>query len=504
MNTDHILTIRNLCKNYPGVEALKAVDLDIERNAVHCIVGENGAGKSTFIKILTAAEKRTKGEIVLNGLPYNPKTVKDAMNLGISTLFQELNIVEQMTVERNLLLGRENTFLGVIRKTNRTNVLDLFREFAPDISIKRLVSELSFAEKQVVEIIKAIGVEASVLIMDEPTASLSVHESQRLFKLIETLKSEGMTIIYISHILDEIFAIGDYVTVFRDGNVIGTKRVREITQPELIKMMVGKIVIEKYKPRHIDYGKEVLKVSGLCTAKLRNISFGVCKNEIVGFYGLRGAGKSELAQALYGIDVVHSGRILIDDTECVFKMPKHSLKRGIAMVPEERLTEGLIVKHTIRSNISLANLKKISFYGIVNRQKEKSTADRYVNLMNIKARSIEQVAGTLSGGNQQKVVISKYLNSESVILLMDEPTRGIDIGAKEEIHNIIRGLAEQGATILVFSSELPEIMNLCDRIILLKEGEIIREFRNEEANAEEIIQIATQGKKELQYETHHQ
>ena len=497
----NILKVRNLCKNYPGVAALKNVNLNIQRNSVHCIVGENGAGKSTLIKILTCVEKPTRGEIFFNGQTYQARTIRDAINMGISTLFQELNIVDQLTVEENLTLGREKTKYGIIKKAdNSEKVYTVLKDFAPDISLRRKVSSLSFAEKQIVEVVKALGVDANLIIMDEPTAALSDEESKRLFAVIKNLKNQNVTVIYISHILNDIFSIGDYVTVLRDGNVIGTEKVSDITTEELIKMMVGKMIIGNYASRNIDYTRKVLYVRKLCTEKLNDINFDLYKNEIIGFYGLRGAGKSEIAQALFGLDTIKKGEVTVNGKMRNFRIPKDAMRNGIIMVPEERLTEGLIMKLPISSNISITNLKKISKLFVIDSKKDRVITKEYIKKMNIKARSIEQKAKTLSGGNQQKVVISKCLNADSVIFLMDEPTRGIDVGAKEEIHKIIRDLATEGASIIIFSSEYSEIVNLCDKIFLLREGEIVQVLDNKNVHVEEVMNVITQGKKRAKNE----
>jgi ribose transport system ATP-binding protein len=331
--------------------------------------------------------------------------------------------------------------------------------------------------------------------MDEPTAALSEAEAQRLFQVIRTLKQQEITVIYISHILDDIFAIGDYVTVFRDGAVIGTSKVSEIDRPALIKMMIGKVVTERYVPRQVDYSTKVLEVADLRTSKLDGVSFDLYKGEIIGFYGLRGAGKSEIAQALYGLGTILAGTIKIGGRPVRFGIPRDSLRRGIAMVPEERLSEGLILKMPLRPNITISNLKKITRFAVVNSRKERDIAERYVKALSIKASGIDQRTSTLSGGNQQKVVISKCLNADSTILLMDEPTRGIDVGAKEEIHKIIRSLAGEGNSVIIFSSEYPEILTLCDRIFLVADGRIIKVAANKELTAEELLHIITQVKR---------
>ncbi len=497
---ENILEVRQLSKNYPGVTALKNINLDIRRNTVHCIVGENGAGKSTFIKILTCAETRSSGEIFFNGKEFKPRSIREAMDLGISTLFQELNVVNQLTVEENLILGREPNRYGVIQKSDpNERVFQLMKEFAPDIPLNKKVSLLSFAEKQIIEIVKAIAVDASLLIMDEPTAAVSENETKRLFAIIHSLKKKNITVIYISHILDDIFTIGDVVTVFRDGEVVGTKNVADIDRDKLIQMMIGKVTVDKYVPRPVDYQEKVLEVNNLTTNKLEKVSFSLYKGEILGFYGLRGAGKTEIALALFGLDRILNGDIQIEGKRVLFDLPQDAMLNGISMIPEERLTEGLIMKLPVRPNISITNLKVLSHLGVIHSQEERKVVKSYVEAMNIKVKHIEQKVATLSGGNQQKVVVSKYLHAGSNILLMDEPTRGVDIGAKEEIHRIIRNLAEEGKSIIIFSSEYPEIFNLCDRIYLLRDGQIIKEVMNQEANPEEILHIITRGKR-INYE----
>lgn len=476
MADDYILEMRGIVKQYPGVRALKGVDFKVRRNTIHCLVGENGAGKSTLIKILTCAEKMTSGEILINGSPFKGRNVKDAMQAGISTVFQELNIVNQLSVRDNLTLGRERHTLGVIRQDHDDPVLRLMAEFAPDIPLDRRVSRLSFAEKQIVETVKAIGADARIIIMDEPTASLSERETQRIYSFVRQLKDRGITVIYISHILEDIFTLGDEVTVLRDGEVIGTKRIAETSRDELIRMMVGRSVHSRYRENPRGAGESLLEAQGLTTKHINEVSFTLRSGEIIGFYGLRGAGKSEIAKALFGLDRLLSGRLLVEGNPVSITSPREALRHGIAMVPEERLTEGLFMKLPVSDNIGITRLKEESPAGIVNDSRNKAVAQSYLDSLNIKARGVFQKAATLSGGNQQKVVIAKYLNARSKILLLDEPTRGIDVGSKEEIYEIVRKLAESGAGILVFSSEYDEIASLCDRVMLVSGGRIVREL----------------------------
>jgi ABC-type sugar transport system ATPase subunit len=493
---ENILEIKDISKKYPGVIALKNVSFNIKRNCVHCIIGENGAGKSTLIKILTGAEQRSGGLIHYNGEDFNPRNTRHAMNLGMSVIFQELNIIEQLSVAENLTLGVEKTKLGVIQRYDESSeAFTVLKKLEPGISFRQKVSDLSVAKKQVIEIAKAIAANSSVLIMDEPTAALSEDEVQRLFSIIKELHKENVTIIYISHRLEEIFEIGDYVTVLRDGEVIDTKAVKQVPdRSELIKMMIGKVVAENYVTGNINNKLKVLEVSNLSTETgLDNINFDLYQGEILGFYGLIGSGKSEIARAIYGADRISSGKVTINGNPIKLKTPKDSIKKGIAMVPEERRSAGILSKLNIRDNITVMNAKKISQFWVINRKKEREISRKYIRDLSIATKGMEQIVATLSGGNQQKVVLAKCLNADSKILIMDEPTRGIDVGAKEEIHKIIRRLSLEGNSVLVFSSELPEIINLCDRIILLYEGRIKSIIKNDELDSEQIMHIVTGG-----------
>jgi ribose transport system ATP-binding protein len=495
MIREPMIRIKDISKSFPGVQALKNVSFDIYKNTVHCIVGENGAGKSTLIKILTGVFRQSEGKIFLGGREYNPRSTRDAMDLGMSVLFQELNVVDQLTVEQNLMLGRERNSLGFILKAVDTeSIFGILQSLDRSISPKQKVGDLSVAQKQVVEITRAISTKASVIIMDEPTASISEDEVERLFEIIKNLRKQNITVIYISHRLSEIFEIGDYVTVLRDGMMIDTKPIPELSsRAELIKMMIGKELTEVYAPNPVDYSSKVLEVNGLSNKKLKNVSFDLHRGEIIGFYGLVGSGKTEIGKALYGVDS-KEGSIQVNGKKIAVQKPIFAIQNGMALVPEERRAEGLFTRLSLRENVSIMNLKKISRFGISSKSRERSLAKTYIRKLRIAARDEEQIVSLLSGGNQQKVVVSKCLNADSHILLLDEPTRGIDVGAKEEIHNIIRDLSRAGNSIIVFSSELPEILNLCDRIFLLFEGEIKAVIKNgSQVDREKIMHIVTSG-----------
>lgn len=493
-STEIVLEIRNLIKDFPGVRAVNDVSFDIKRNTIHCLVGENGAGKSTLIKMLTGAYGRTSGQILLNGEEFNPRTTRDAKLKGISTLFQELNVVDQLTVEENLTLGMEDTTFGFLRKTDKINkMINVLHSIEPSIKPKQLVSSLSVAKKQIIEIAKAVAAESDIIIMDEPTAAISESEIARLFTIIKGLRDNNVTVIYISHRLDEIFEIGDYVTVMRDGKHIETKLVSQIQdRMELIKMMIGKTVFEQYTPKEEIKQETILEVKQLTNHRLNNVSFKVREGEIVGFYGLVGAGKTELARAIYGVDD-YKGEIIFRGKK-MQPSPEKAISAGITLVPEERRSQGLFTILPIRCNVPVMNLKKISRNGFINDKTERKVTVEYVDKLKIATNSIEKEASKLSGGNQQKVVLSKCLFADADLLMLDEPTRGIDVGAKSEIYSLIRRLSRDGKTIIIFSSELPEVINICDTIHLLYDGRLKSSLQNgNEINSEKILHIVTGG-----------
>ena len=403
-------------------------------------------------------------------------------------------MVDQLTVEENLTLGMEDTTFGFLRKSTKIKkMVDALKEIEPSIDPKQKVKRLSVAKKQIVEIAKAVASGSDIIIMDEPTASISESEVKRLFRIIRELKKNNVTVIYISHRLDEIFEIGDYVTVMRDGRHIATKPVSEVKdRSELIRMMIGKTIVESYIPKETQDQEVLLEVKNLSTEKLKNISFNIRRGEIIGFYGLVGAGKTELARAIYGADR-YSGVVLFKGKQ-LGATPAKAIEAGIALVPEERRSQGIFTILTIRNNIPVMNLKKISNGGFVDAAKEWQAAVEYIDKLRIITSGPEKETAKLSGGNQQKVVFAKCLFADSDLLILDEPTRGIDVGAKSEIYGIVRQLAESGKSIMFLSSELPEILNLCDRIFLLYDGEIKAELKNgPDIDSRKIIHIVTGG-----------
>lgn len=494
--SENVLEIKNVSKQFSGVKALDDVSFDIIKGSCHCLVGENGAGKSTLIKILTGAHKRSGGTILYNGKEYNPSSTKEAMKAGIGCLFQELNVVEQLRVEENICLGLEKTKFGIIKKNDEGlhKVLEVLKQIDSSIHPKSYVEELSVAKRQVIEIAKALAMDSDVIIMDEPTAALSEEEVRRLFEIVADLKKRGVTIIYISHRLDEIFEIGDYITVLRDGKLIGTKKKTEVSsRQELIQMMIGKVIVENYIPNQVDYNEKTVEAFHLTNKKLKDISFDLYKGEVLGFYGLIGAGKSEIARALYGADKFE-GSVKLFGKEETITNPTMAIQKGVTLVPEERRTEGLCTLLPIGDNVPMMNYSTVLSNGLINGSKIRSLAEDYIKKVVIACRDANQTVAFLSGGNQQKVVISKCLNSKAKIILLDEPSRGVDVGAKQEIYAIIRELSKEGNSIIVFSSELPEILNICDRIGLLYEGKLQEIIQNgDDVDSQHIMHVVTGG-----------
>jgi ribose transport system ATP-binding protein len=489
-----VLSIHGLTKDFPGVRAVDDVSLSIESSTIHCLVGENGAGKSTLIKMLTGALLPTSGTMRINGSEYKPNNLQDARDAGIATLFQELHVVDELTVLENLTLGMERSRFGFLIKSDlEDRVIRTLKAIEPSIDPSARVSSLSVAQKQIIEIARAASSGANVIIMDEPTAALSEREVERLFEVIRRLRKEAVTVIFISHKLDEILQLGEAVTVLRDGKHIATKLLKDIAgRSALIEMMIGRSVFQSYTPSTTVRKEAVLTAKGLTNKLLKNVSFHINRGEIVGFYGLVGAGKTEIARALFGADEV-SGSILFKGQE-IGRSPKDTIAAGIALVPEERRTQGLFTELSIRQNIPVMNLHRMSDRGIFRALDEQTAAVDYVNQLSIATDSIDKHVKKLSGGNQQKVVLAKCLFSQADLLLLDEPTRGVDVGAKTEIYDIIRSLAGEGKSVAVFSSELEEVLGICDRIFLLYSGSLKSEIiNNADVDVSHILNIVTGG-----------
>lgn len=500
MMSELILQMKSVYKKFPGVLALDGVHLDVKKGEVHLLAGENGAGKSTLVKILAGAYKKDSGEIILKDQVVKHLTPKHAQELGISIIYQEFNLIPCLSVAENIYLGREIMSSKVPGKINWNKMYNNAQKTLDDLNIeisaKEIVKNLGVAQQQMVEVAKVLSLNSEIIIMDEPTASLTNKEIDNLFGLIHKVKQKGISIIYISHRLEEFALIGDRVTVMRDGKTIKTLNVKETNTNELIQLMVGRELKEKFPKISIAKGEELLKVSALSTKKiLKNINLSLCAGEILGVAGLVGAGRTELARAIFGLDHVESGNIYIDGVKVNIRNPREAIKSGIGFITEDRKAEGLVLTLDVGSNITLAGINDFKKGIHIDLKKEKTVIDEYISKLNIKTYGSTQKALNLSGGNQQKVVIAKWLLSKSRIFIFDEPTRGIDVGAKTEVYNLINALLKGGAAVLFISSELPELLGMSDRIIVMCRGEITAELKTKETTQEKILYFATGGEK---------
>lgn len=499
--TKYILQLQNIKKTYPGVVALNNVVLNVREGEVHGLVGENGAGKSTLIKTCTGATIPDYGKIIINGTEFTHMTPKLAERNGVAVIYQEFNLVGELSVAENIFLGKAIR-KGIIidKKAMAEETLKIFEQFRLHINPYQLVKNLTVGYQQLVEIAKAISQKAKILIMDEPSAPLTKSEVERMYGIIEKLKEAGVTIIYISHRLDEIFHLTDRITVMRDGEKIQTLNTKDTNVDELVTLMVGRELTETYPIRKHTMGQEtLLGVQHLTGNGLRDVSFYIKKGEVLGFAGLIGAGRTELAEMIFGMKPKSSGKILFHGNEISPRTPREAIDCGIALVPEDRKRQGALLDMEIKSNISMAIIKKISKLSIIDKREEQKIASKYKEELRIKTPFLEQKVKNLSGGNQQKVILAKWLAANPELIILDEPTRGIDVGAKYEIYKLMNQLVEGGKTILMISSEMEELMGMSDRIIVLAEGKITGEIKKEEFTQELIMSYAskTRGEGEL-------
>ncbi len=490
----YILEMRNIFKSFGGVNALRDVSFQCRPGTVHALVGENGAGKSTLIKILAGALLPDSGEIIFKGQKHQSFSTRKALNSGISVIYQELALVSQMTVAENIFLGREpRKYFGIVdKKRLKIEAKKLLKQLGFEVDMDMEVGEMTVAYQQMVEIAKALSKNADLIIMDEPSAILAGHELDQLFLIIESLKKRGVTIIYISHRLEEVFRIANEVTILKDGQLVGTKPIKDLSRGELVKMMVGRTLEEVFPVSFNQLGNPVLQVEEISTKTILNqVSFNLREGEILGVAGMVGSGRTELARAIFGADPLTSGTIKIKGQDVVFKNPADAIRSKISLVPEDRKYHGLFTKLSILNNITLPILSKISRWGFTDKKKENEIVERERQIHSIDMTSGNQEVQYLSGGNQQKVVLSKSLQTIPEVIIMDEPTRGVDVGAKFEIYQLIRQLNKDGIAILMISSELPEILGLSDRILVMREGKIVAELTPNETNEEMIIEFAT-------------
>jgi len=486
------LSFHGITKRFPGVLALDGVSFEIERGSCHALVGENGAGKSTLGKILAGVYVADQGEIQIEGRPFQAQTPLAARKQGIAMVHQELAFCPNLTVAENLCLGELPNHAGWLdRRKMRERAHAMLSEIEADLNVDRPIGELSTGQEQLVQIAAALGTNAQVIIMDEPTSSLSVRESEHLFHLLGKLKQRGITVIYVSHRLEEIFRLCDAVTVLRDGHHVVTEKISATNPDRIIHQMVGR-EITQYTSQHLqkDLGEELLRVEHLSSpGKFNDVNFTLRAGEILGFAGLVGAGRSEVAHAIFGLDESATGQVFVRGKEVPFGSVTAVLRAGIGLLPEDRKRLGLVLSMNCRENTSLAVLRRLSRGGFVRRREERSLTQQYVERLRVKTPSIEAPVAGLSGGNQQKIALAKWLARQCAILIVDEPTRGVDVGAKAEIHHLLDELACQGLALLVISSELPEVMNLSRRILVMRQGRVAGELQRQDFSQPSLMRL---------------
>ncbi len=490
-----LLRMRNITKSFPGVLALKDVEFELHAGEIHAIIGENGAGKSTLMKVLLGIYQPDEGTIHLKGKPFHAKNPRNAQDQGISMIYQEFNLVPDLTVAENIFLAREQRRfhnLLIDDKAMLSETRKFIGSLGLDIDARLTINELSVAEKQMVEIIKALVVKSDILVLDEPTSALTEKEVQRLFSILERLKNEGVGIIYISHRMEELNTIADRVTVLRDGTFVATHEWKAVTVPNLIRMMIGRQLNDLFPYVPSKPGEVVFKAHNLNRSSfLKDVSLEARKGEILGLAGLMGAGRTEFARAVFGADRKDSGVIWMDGKEITTRSPHDAIRHGIAYLPEDRKKDGLFLELDIYDNILAGNLTQYSSKGIVNDSTCRAIVDKRIAELNVKTHSPRKIVKYLSGGNQQKVLLSRWFCKQAKLIIFDEPTRGIDVGAKSEIYQLMNKLKQAGAAIIMISSEMPEILGMSDRIAVMYEGRITGELTRAEATSEKVMALAS-------------
>ena len=495
-----LLSLKGITKVVPGVRALENVQLDLWPGKVTALIGENGAGKSTLVKVMTGIYQPEEGEILYKAIPIQLPTPESAHKVGITAIHQETVLFDELSVTENIFVG-QYIYKGLLKKLDwpamHQKARDILTRLEVQIDPRATLKTLSIAQRHMVAIARALSFEAQVVILDEPTAALSQHEILEFYQIVERLKQEGKAILFISHKFDEIFELADHYTILRDGVWIGSGAMQEITEERMVAMMVGRSITQTYPKVACEMGETVLEVKDLChPTEFAHIDFSVRKGEILGFYGLVGAGRTELMQALSGVSRPSSGEIVLNGKAVHFKQPADAIQAGIVCVPEERQKQGAIIELPIAQNISLPQLSKLNPNGVLNDAKEWALADEYAKRLQVKAFSWKQAVETLSGGNQQKVVIGKWLATHPDVIILDEPTKGIDIGSKAAVHQFMSELVSHGLAVIMVSSELPEVMGMADRIIVMHEGLMVAEYQAGEATAETIVSAASGAGKE--------
>ena len=490
------IEMKGINKAFGSNQVLKDAGFVLEDGEVHALMGENGAGKSTLMKILTGVYTRDAGTVIVDGKEVIYKSPQEAEKAGIVFIYQELNVLFDLTVEENLFMGKEITKgFGICdKKAMRKKAQEAMDKMGVKIPINAVMSDLSVGQQQMVEICKALMVDAKVLIMDEPTAALTQSETEGLFKLIKSLRQKGVSIVYISHRMEEIFELCDRITILRDGTYVGTEKIKDINMDDIVRMKIGREIGERFPARDAKIGKEMLRVEGLTKGKtFKDVNFSVKAGEVLGVSGLMGAGRTEIMHAIFGNLPFESGKIFIEGKEVAIKNAREAINAGIGFITEDRKTEGLLLEKSISENIALANLGKISDKSVVKKSKVDDLVKKGISEFRIKCFGPDHECNNLSGGNQQKVVFAKWVYTDPKILILDEPTRGVDIGAKKEIYSVINNLAAKGVAIILVSSELPEVLGMSDRIMVVHEGKITGIIDAKDADQEKVMTLATGG-----------
>ncbi|MCX7714735.1 MAG: sugar ABC transporter ATP-binding protein [Clostridia bacterium] len=492
--SEYILELRGITKIFPGVKALDNVHFQLKEGEIHALMGENGAGKSTFIKVITGVHEPEEGEIFLNGKKVVFKNPKEAQKMSIAAIYQHGTAYQHLSVTENIFMGHEELYkTGILNwKKMHADARKLLRELGSDIDPKTNMGHLTVAEQQIVEIAKAISTNARIIIMDEPTAALSKRECEQLYKITEKLRDDGCSIIFISHRFEDMYRLASRVTVFRDAKYIGTWGVNEISNDVLISKMVGREITQIYPKQKVDFGEEIFRVEGLSkVGYYKDVSFSLRKGEILAMTGLVGAGRTEVCHGIFGIETLDEGKIYLEGKEVKIKSPLDAMNAGIGYLPEDRQKQGLILDWSICDNITLATLEKFTKGTIINRKKERAKAKELAEMVKTKALSVFDKANSLSGGNQQKIIVAKLLNSDLKVVILDEPTKGVDVGAKAQIYEIMSKLAAQGYGVIMISSEMPEVLGMADTILVMKEGRVSKIFENaSEVTQEQILEAA--------------
>lgn len=490
--SEYVLELKGITKIFPGVKALDNVHFQLKPGEIHALMGENGAGKSTFIKVITGVHKAEEGEMYLDGQKVDFKGPRDAQKAGIAAIYQHVTAYPHLTVAENIFMGHEIKKHGIIQwKAMNAQADEYLKQLNAAFKSTAEMGSLSVAEQQMVEIAKALSMQAKIIIMDEPTAALTKSESENLYRVTEKLRDEGASIIFISHRFEDMYRLATRVTVFRDAKYIGTYNVNEITNADLIKAMVGREISDMYPKPDVKIGEEVLRVENISRqGYFKNVSFNVHAGEILGLTGLVGAGRTETVQTIYGIEHYDSGKVYLNGTEVHIKNPADALDHGIGLLPEDRQHQGLILDWGIGRNITLTECARLGKHGLTDDKAERDKAKELAELVDTKAVTIFDKASSLSGGNQQKIVVAKILASDLKVIILDEPTKGVDVGAKAEIYEIMGDLAKQGYAVIMISSEMPEILGMCDRIVVMCEGKVTGELNRGEADQESILKFA--------------